>query len=189
MEELNLTASEELDLLTKWLGTKSTEHVRRIRAVHVHDPITGLKMAWLRLEECFGCPEIIEKALFEKLETLPKINNKDPPRLRELGDLLKELEAVKTSGYLPGLTYLDTARGVNPIVEKLPYNLQEKWMSRGSQYKIQYQVPFPPFSFFASFVCQEAHTRNDPSFALTSSGPTPVKQDHCSHGQGGQSGP
>lgn len=87
-------------------------------------------------------------------------------KLRELGDLLRELESAKLEGFLPGLSFLDTSRGVNPIVEKLPYGLQEKWMTQGSLYKMQNLVQFPPFSFFTDFVCREAYIRNDPSFAL-----------------------
>ncbi len=87
--------------------------------------------------------------------------------LRELGDLLQEVVSAKHEGYLPGLLYLDTARGVAPIVDKLPHSLQEKWMTQGSQYKTTHQVAFPPFSFFCDFVSREARTRNDPSFALS----------------------
>ncbi len=50
----------------------------------------------------------------------------DSVKLRELGDLLLELEYAKAGGYLSGLAYLDTSRGVNPILEKLPFSLQEK---------------------------------------------------------------
>ena len=46
-----------------------------------------------------------------------------------------ELLSAKNDGYLPGLSYLDTPRGINPIVEKLTMNLQEKWLSTGSRYK------------------------------------------------------
>ncbi|KAI3374199.1 hypothetical protein L3Q82_006053 [Scortum barcoo] len=141
--ELNLNASEELDLLTKWLGRESSEHVRRIRSVHVATPAVGLQLVWERLEECYGSPEVIERALLRKSE-----------------------------GYLPGLSYLDTARGVNPIVEKLPHSLQEKWLAKGSQYKEQHYVSFPPFAYFTDFICGEARRRNDPSFSLTS---TPSK--------------
>ncbi|KAK0155364.1 hypothetical protein N1851_002321 [Merluccius polli] len=126
-------------------------------------------MAWMHLEECYGSPQTIEKALLDKLEMFPKIGNKDALKLRELGHLLRELESAKLEGYLPGLAYFDTSRGVNPIVEKLPYGLQEKWMT---------QVQFPLFSFFTDFVCREACTRNDPSFTLSSSGITAVKPDN-----------
>ncbi|KAJ8369536.1 hypothetical protein SKAU_G00095640 [Synaphobranchus kaupii] len=130
IQGLRLTYNEELDLLTRWLGPHSSEQIRRIRAVHVSDPAAGLRMAWSRLEECYGSPETIEKALLDKLERFPKITNKDPLKMRELGDLLRELESAKLEGFLPGLAYLDTSRGVNPIVEKLPYGLQERWMTQ-----------------------------------------------------------
>ena len=124
---------------------------------------------WERLEDCYGCPEVIEHALLKRLEEFLRISNKDPRQLRELGDLLQELESAKWSSLPPGLAYLDTARGVNPIVEKLPYNLQEKWVTQGSRYKEQQRVAFPPFCFFVQFICSQAKTRNDPSFIFPSS--------------------
>lgn len=175
---LNLSASEELDLLTKWLGNQSSEYVRRIRSVHVANPAVGLRMAWDRLEECYGSPEVIERALFERIENFPKISPKDALKLRELGDLLRELESAKSEGYLPGLSYLDTARGVNPIVGKLPYSLQERWLAHGSQYKEQYNVSFPPFAFFTDFICNEARRRNDPSFTLSTPSPVSSNSSH-----------
>ena len=42
---LELTASEVLDLLVKWLGKESSEHVKRIRAVYVTNPQAALKMS------------------------------------------------------------------------------------------------------------------------------------------------
>lgn len=65
--------------------------------------------------EIYGSPEVIENALMKKLDTFPAISNNDPDKLRDLSDLLKELESAKAEGFLPGLMYLDTARGVNPI--------------------------------------------------------------------------
>ena len=80
---------------------------------------------------------------------------------------LQELLSAQTDGYLPGLSYLDTPQGINPIVEKLPQILQDKWLSTGSRYKEQHRVCYPPFSFFVDFVRCEAKARNDPSFILT----------------------
>ncbi|XP_060799637.1 uncharacterized protein LOC132901338 [Neoarius graeffei] len=119
------------------------------------------------MEECYGTPEAIEGALFTRLESFPKISNKEPAKLRDLADLLQELYATKQDGFLPGLAYLDTARGVAPIVEKLPYSLQEKWMFYGSQVKREYQISFPPFSVFVNFIQSQAKARNDPSFRVT----------------------
>ncbi len=135
IDELTLSAREELDLLIKWLGPASKEQARRIRAIHSHNSAAGLSMVWQRLEETYGTPEAVEHALLKRIEEFPRISNRDNVRLRELGDLLLELEYAKEGGYLPGLAYLDTSRGVKPILEKLPFSLQEKWISQGSKYK------------------------------------------------------
>lgn len=166
--DLDLTDREELDLLSKYLGKESAEQVRRIRAVNVRDPPTGLAMAWERLDETFGSPEAVEQALFSKLESFPRVTMKDPYKLRDLADLLSEVEAAKRDGHLPGLAYLDTSRGVNPIIEKLPHNIQEKWISFGSKYKREHHISFPPFYVFVNFIRTEAKTRTDPSFNLFS---------------------
>lgn len=174
--ELNLSYQEELNLLVKWLGPESSAQAKRIRSVHVNDPRAGVFMVWERLEEAYGSPEVIESALLKKLDAFPPISNKDTHMLREFGDLLRELEAAKADGFLPGLMFLDTARGVIPIAEKLPFSLRERWIMQGSKYKEDYRVPFPPFSFFVNFVCSQAKTRNDPSFAFTlSSTPSQLK--------------
>nr|XP_054598158.1 uncharacterized protein LOC129163741 [Nothobranchius furzeri] len=164
-EDLNLTSREELDLLCKWLGPKSSEHARRIRAVHINDATAGVHMIWQRLEECYGSPEAIEDALLKKVDEFPRISSRENQKLRELGDILLELEAARADGFLPGLSYLDTSRGITPIVQKLPYSLHDKWVSLASRYKETNQISYPPFSFFAKFVCDQAKILNDPSFA------------------------
>ncbi|CAN2390438.1 zinc finger [Pristimantis euphronides] len=164
---LELSCSQELDLLVKWLGNESAEHARRIRDINVNYPDIGLKMVWERIDECYGSPEAIESALFKRMEDFPKITSKGNQRLRDLADLLLELLVAKIEGDLLGLAFLDTGRGVNPIVEKLPYNLQEMWIKHGSRYKQTHNVPFPPFRVFVDFVIQQAKIRNDPSFDFT----------------------
>lgn len=167
--ELNLTAREELDLMVKWLGKDSSEQVKRIRSVHVLNATAAIRMAWQRLEECYGAPEVIENALLKKIENIPKLSNKDNQKLLELGDILLELECAKADGCLPGLAYLNTPRGVNPIVEKLPTSLQDKWIVQGYRYKEDYQVAFPPFAFFSQFVRSQAKRRtSSPTLDLQS---------------------
>ncbi|XP_062415794.1 uncharacterized protein LOC119194889 [Pungitius pungitius] len=174
---LELTASEELDLLVKWLGKESSEHIRRIRAVHITNPQAALQLCWSRLQECYAAPEVIEDALFKRLDRFPHLSSKENIKLRELSDLLMELLSAKEDGYLPGLSYLDSPRGIKTIVEKLPPNLQEKWLSAGSNYKENYGVCFPPFTFFTDFVHKQAKARNDPSFALTESSRTQYRSE------------
>ncbi|KAJ8346861.1 hypothetical protein SKAU_G00282620 [Synaphobranchus kaupii] len=100
--DLGLTASEEVNLLIKWLGPESSEHARRVKAVNIRHPSAGLGMIWTRLQECYGSTEAIERALFSRIENFPKLSSKEPHKLRELSDLLLELEAAKLNGYLNG---------------------------------------------------------------------------------------
>lgn len=154
-EDIDFTYSQELDLLVKWLSKESSEHVKRIRAVYTTNPNTALQLAWDRLEECYATPEVVENALFKKLDVFPRLTNRDSVKLRELGDLLLELQVAKNETYLPGLAYLDTPRGVKPIAERLPPSLQDKWLQAGSKYQQKYQVTFPPFSYFVKFVQED----------------------------------
>ncbi|KAI3353805.1 hypothetical protein L3Q82_005027 [Scortum barcoo] len=166
IQGLNLKASEELNLLTKWLDGESLQHALRIRAVHVNNPETGLRRLWQRLDKNYGSSEAIEASLFKRLESFPKIFYKDNHLLQELADLLLELQAAKNEGYLPGLSFLDTSRGINPIVEKLPNNLQEAWIKQGTRYKKEHNAIYPPFSYFVEFVNSHAEMKTDPSFIL-----------------------
>ncbi|XP_028822925.1 uncharacterized protein LOC114778148, partial [Denticeps clupeoides] len=174
---LNLTATEELDLLVKWLSKESGDHVRRLRSAYATNPTMALRKAWERLQECYAAPEIIEKSLFDRLSSFPRVSSKEHTKLRELADLLMEVQCAKEDGYLPALSYLDTARGIEPIVAKLPYGLQDKWVSTGSRYKEENGRQFPPFAFFSKFVGSEARRRNDPSFAISGVSGTPTRPD------------
>lgn len=57
IDGLYLKPSEELDLLTKWLGGELLQHAQRIKAVHINDPIVGLDRLWQRLNKAYGSPE------------------------------------------------------------------------------------------------------------------------------------
>ncbi|XP_067282594.1 uncharacterized protein [Pseudorasbora parva] len=172
---LALTATEELDLMTRWLGKESSNQVKRLRSVHVASPDIAHRKAWERLQECYAAPEVVEKALFMRLDKFPKVSAKENGKLRELADLLMEVQCAKEDGYSPGLSYLDTARGIEPIVTKLPYGLQEKWISAGSRFKEENGGRFPPFEFFTRVICYEAKKRNDPSFVYSNASGSSVK--------------
>lgn len=115
-----------------------------------------------------GATEVIEEALFKWLGTFPKITNRNYSKLTKLTELLMALELAKEEGDLPGLSFLDTARGVNPIEQKLLFHLQEKWASVGAAYKRKRKVHYTQFSCFVDFVSQEATIGNDPSFNVIS---------------------
>lgn len=124
-----------MDLLLKWLSKELSEHVEQIRLIHINHPETGLAMIWDRLKQTYGSAEAIEDARFKRVDTFPKRTTKDYSKLTQLSDQLMELQSAKAEGDMPGLSFLDVARGVNPIVQKLPFNLQEKLASVGASYK------------------------------------------------------
>ena len=165
MLELNCSPTEELDLLVKWLGTESKKYASSIRASNANQPARGLKRLWERLDERYGCPEMIEDALKSKLASFPKLTVKDCKKLYELADILSEIESAKEdSTYAPLLSYYDTSSGIRPIIQKLPHQLQEKWTTRAVRYKDKHKVSFPPFSEFAEFIREMSRVKNDPGF-------------------------
>lgn len=85
--------------------------------MHIYDATAAVKMVWQRLEDSYGSSEAIENSLLKKLEDFPKIANK-------ITDWGTELDAACVGGFLPGLSYLDTSRGITPIVQKLTRHLQ-----------------------------------------------------------------
>ena len=114
-----------MDLLIRWLGKGSVRQAKKIRAVHSNYLERGPRI-WNRLEETYGSLEMIEDALFKQVDNFPRMFGKDFSKLREFNDILIELQSAKEDGDLSGLGLLDNASGVNPLVKKLPFNLQEK---------------------------------------------------------------
>ncbi|XP_022111523.1 uncharacterized protein LOC110990734, partial [Acanthaster planci] len=114
----------------------------------------------------YGGPEAIEQDLQRRIEDFPKLSQRDNDKLLQYGHLLMEIEYVKDGGNCPGLLHLDSGRGLRRLVQKLPYNLQEKWLMEGARYKEKHQVTFPPFKVFSEFVRYQAKVRNDPSLTM-----------------------
>ncbi|XP_062619211.1 uncharacterized protein LOC134280770 [Saccostrea cucullata] len=165
MKELDATATEELDLLVRWLGPASSRQANTIRACNADNSALAVQKIWERLEERFGSPEMLERSLKERITSFPRIAANDNRRLFDLADLVSEIASVKEQPqYRVLFGYFDSSTGINPIVSKLPWNLQEKWVTEASRFKRQQGSTFPPFSVFVKFVQDMAKTRNDPSF-------------------------
>ena len=94
---------------------------------------------------------LVEAYIIRKLHNFPILSNKDSKKLYDLADLLSEIEAFKLDPkYSSILGYYDASSGVIPIVNKLPFNLLEMWVTHASNYKKRHSVAFPPFSVFCS---------------------------------------
>ncbi|KAK3084088.1 hypothetical protein FSP39_007909 [Pinctada imbricata] len=168
IEDARVTAHEEIQLLLRWLGPESVKQATSIRRANPNNSESALLKIWERLDERFGAPELVDSTLRNKVKNLPRITlPKDKTKLYELHDLLAEIESFKQNPkYTALFAYYDTSGGVNPIISKLPTNLQNKWIERASKYKRDKGVLFPPFSYFVSFIREITSTLNDPSFSL-----------------------
>lgn len=165
MNELSVDAAEEIELLIKWLGPIYSTYARSIKVSNVNNPVIGLERLWERLDDRYGCPYLIEKALKRKLDRFPKLSNKDYKKLCELTDILAEIQSTKEDDqYHDLLAYYDTSSGVIPIVRKLPHSLQEKWPSRAVRYKKERKVTFSSFCKFLAFIQEMSQIKNDPGF-------------------------
>ena len=161
--DLKASPDEETDMLIKYLGTGSKRHAINFRSVYVSDRALGLVKIWERLDERYGAPELVKHAVVTKLKHFPIITSKDPKKLYELVDVLSEVAALKhDSKYSLQLSYFDSSEGILPIVQKLPYNIQEKWVTRAVHFKKKNNDCFPPFTYFLEFLGDIAKVRNDP---------------------------
>jgi len=167
IREFDVSPAEEINLLVRYLGPESSRYAMSIRASTVRYPERGLQKIWQRLDERYGCPELIEAALKRRLENFQMIDDREPSRLYDLADLLSEIEAVMENEELRAvLSFYNSSTGIMPIVRKLPYSLQEKWVSHAADYKRRWRVSFPPFSVFVSFVHEMGRVKNDPSLQV-----------------------
>ena len=111
----------------KWLGDESSKHAISIRAANANNPERGIMRIWERLDERYGSPEVVEFGLKAKLQTFPRLTAKDNSKLNDLTDILSEIESVKENPrYSVLLLYFDSSAGLTPIVNKLPYAIQQK---------------------------------------------------------------
>lgn len=170
MLELDAKPEEEFYFLIKYTSNSSQQQIISIKSANSHNPRRGLQRIWKRLEERFGSPELIERSLKTKLNSFPPITNKELHRLYDLSDVLEEILSLKRDErYEPLLAYYDASVGVNPIVMKLPYNLQEKWTNTAVKYTNEHNAVYPPFHVFVRFVQEQSRIKNNPSFMYNSS--------------------
>ncbi|XP_069109080.1 uncharacterized protein [Argopecten irradians] len=163
--ELKVNATEELDLLGRWLGEESSRQATSLRTANCHNEAQALSRIWSRLDERYGSPELVEAALRQRLDSVSKLSAKDGAKLYELPDIL----AVKGyERYQNSFSYFDSPHGVNQVLQKLPAFMQNKWIDLASRFKREHAVMYPPFTIFVDFVRNMATRCNDPSFMFES---------------------
>lgn len=161
--DIKCSPLEEISLLTTSIHKESDAYrlVMSARTSCASNPQQCLHTIWNRMDERFGSAELVEASLKARLMDLPDFM--DRKKLYALHDLLTEVETVKNlSEYSTIFSYLDSSLGVRPIIQKLSKQIQEKWVTRATNYKKQHVVLFPPFAEFVKFIEEMSIIRNDP---------------------------
>lgn len=89
----------------------------------------------------------------EENSIFSKLSNNDKKQLFDLADIVAEIESImRYPSYVTVFAYYNSSSGANPLVAKLPTNLQERWTTGATKYKSANNVPYPPFSVFFSSI-------------------------------------
>lgn len=79
------------------------------------------------MNERYARSESVESSFKQKLVFFPKITGKEVKKLYDLVDIVVEIDSLKQDEQYSSLfPSYDSSPGVNLIVNKLPYHLQEK---------------------------------------------------------------
>ncbi|CAH3167849.1 unnamed protein product, partial [Porites lobata] len=101
--------------------------------------------------ERYGNCNVVGTAFMNKLENWPKIGVRDAEALRDLSDFLQKIIAARET--TPSLAVLDFAKENVKTLNKLPFQIQNKWRGIVQQCRVSKgNGTYPAFSEFASFV-------------------------------------
>ncbi len=81
---VDLTPSEELNLIIEHTSDESHKLAQRIRNAYISKPTEGVTVLWQKLAERFGSSSVITQAHLRKLSEFPKIGFRDNKKLQEL---------------------------------------------------------------------------------------------------------
>ena len=116
------------------------------------------------LHRRFGSAPEIAKATRDKIAAWKPVKASDPEALRDLAD---ECSCVAfTISYTPELSDLNSSHGLDGVRLLLPYDLQRKWATAGTQYKRQHDGNHPTFNYFSEWLDQQADIACDPHFRI-----------------------
>ena len=127
MMELGAAHTEQLELLCEKLGSTSSTQAKTIKACNANSPKIAIDKIWERLNRRFGAAEQVEAYILKKIKEFPEITADCFHLLYDLADPASEIASLKAQPqYKVLFSYFDSKRGVNELVEKLPWNLRDK---------------------------------------------------------------
>ena len=121
------------------------------------NPRESYQLAWKQLYERYGQPHIIASSCERRLQETPKLGRNDPDGLEKLAVLLKR--CCVSLAEISGTSTVDSVSFIASIANKLPVEMQSKWVSTS--------VALPNdsgrvarFADFANFVIKQSERAN-----------------------------
>ncbi|XP_070206095.1 uncharacterized protein [Littorina saxatilis] len=157
IEGKGIPASDKIHYLKRYLGGPAREAVSGFF-------LLGSEKAYQQakdiLDQRFGNQFITSDAFMSKLNSWPKVQNKDKSALQRFSDFLVQCQAAQHE--FPILRSLDDIREIQKIAQKLLDWASTSW-NRVVAMKRKDKGRYPTFPEFSSFVKDEADIANDPA--------------------------
>ena len=136
--------------------------VKNCLAAGIRDPARALQTIWSLLEERCGSDHRYAEKLEIELKRLPML--KDPIQLDVLHKVIDTCRvAASAIPHSQELQYLNTARGITIVLDKMPPRYRSKWATKHVNFEKERGIP-PNFTNFVDFLAQEAVQLNLPYF-------------------------
>ena len=95
------------------------------------------------------------------MDNTAAFNDGEIAKLQEFADLCADVESQMS--YLPGLACLDFPNAIQPIAEKLPVSLRQKWEKEITKNSEKNGGEYPGFHIFSKVVQDQARIKNNPT--------------------------
>ncbi|XP_071498147.1 uncharacterized protein [Diadema antillarum] len=167
--------SKPLDTATK-LNLLNNHVTGEAKTVVEHYLLLGTDEAYLKARESlanrYGNTSIVSSAFMKKLNSWPRISDRNPGGLRSFADFLQQVSVAKMT--VDSLGILDYPQENVKLVMKLPFYLERKWRDEVDKWQRCGYGTYPTFARFTEFVRSAAEKANIPE--LEHSRPDESKQ-------------
>ena len=175
ISDTNVSPVQEVNYLRRFTSSEAQKLVDNYRKRKQRDPSRLLSSLWAELERRFGSAAAITRVLLERMDKTAAFSDGENAKLQEFADLCADVESQMS--YLPGLASLDFPNAIQPIAEKLPVSLRQKWEKEITKHSEKNGGEYPGFHIFSKVVQDQARIKNNPNILAankrTPATPTP----------------
>ena len=166
-----LDAATKLNLLNSYVTGEPKKVVE-------HYLLLGTDEAYVKARESlanrYGNTSTVSSAFMKKLNSWPKISDRNPGGLRSFADFLQQVSVAKMS--VDTLGILDFPQENVKLVMKLPFYLERKWRDEVNKWQRCGYGSYPTFARFTDFVSCAAEKANIPELEYMYSRMDELKQ-------------